>query len=58
MLILSSISGGLKLWSVSQISIYESSEIFEDIKFLGGRSKNWPKDSLGTKVYQNLESYW
>ena len=44
MLILSSISSGLELWSVNHTSMYENSElnVFTNIKFLGKISNNWP----------------
>ena len=44
MLILSSISSGLELWSVNHTSTYENSEpnVFTNIKFLGEISNNWP----------------
>ena len=42
MFILSSISGGLELWSVSHTSIYKNfeSNVFENIKFSGEISNN------------------
>ena len=56
MFISSSISSGLEFWSVSQTSIYENSElkVFKKIKFLCEIS-NWPKDLLGTSIYQTLD---
>ena len=44
MLILSSISSGLELWSVNHTSMYENSElnVFTNITFLGEISNNWP----------------
>ena len=48
MVILSSISSGLKFWSVNHTSVYESFElnVFENTKFLGKISCNWPNDLL------------
>ena len=50
MFILSSISSGLELWSVSHSSIYKNSElkVFKNIKFFGEILSNWPNDLLGT----------
>ena len=50
---LSSISRGLKFWSVNHTSsIYKQSEsnVFKNIKFLSEISNNWPNDLLGTNV--------
>ena len=60
MFILSSVSNGLKLWSVNHSSIYENFElnVFLRIKFLGEISNNWPSDILGINVYKTLESCW
>ena len=57
MFILSSISSGLKFWSVNHTSIYEHSElkVSENIKFLGELYNNWPNDLLATNVYKTLE---
>ena len=57
MFISSSISSGLEFWSKNHNSIYQNSElnIFENIKFLGEISNNWPNDLLGTNVYKTLE---
>ena len=57
MFISSSISSGLEFWSNNHNSIYQNSElnIFENIKFLGETSNNWPNDLLGTNVYKTLE---
>ena len=57
MFISSSISSGLEFWSNNHNSIYQNSElnIFENIKFLGEISNNWPNDLLGTNVYKTLE---
>ena len=46
MFILSSISRGLKCWSVNHTSIYKNSEstVFENINFLGELSNNSPND--------------
>ena len=56
MLILSSISRGLELWSVNHTSIYENSEltVFKYAKI----SSNWPNDLLGTNEYKALEPCW
>ena len=60
MFILSSISRGLKYWSVNHTSIYENSEskVFKNMKCLSETSNNWPKHLLGTNVYKTPESYW
>ena len=60
MFILSSISSGLKFWSVSHTSIYENSEskVFKNIKFLGEILHNWSNDLIGINVYKTLESCW
>ena len=60
MFILSSTSSDLKFWSVNYILIYENSKlkVFENIKYLGEISSNWPKDTLGTNVCKTLESCW
>ena len=60
MFILSSTSSDLKFWSVNYILIYENSKlkVFENIKYLGEISNNWPKDTLGTNVCKTLESCW
>ena len=57
MFILSSISNGLKFWSVNNNSIYENSElnILKNINVFGEIFSNWPNDLLGTKVYKTLE---
>ena len=57
MFILSSISNGLKFWSVNNTSIYENSElnILKNINVFGEIFSNWPNDLLGTKVYKTLE---
>ena len=57
MLIFSSISRGLEVWSVNRPSTYENSEwnAFKSIKFLGGISDNLPSDLLGTNIYKSLE---
>ena len=49
MFILSSVSSGLKIWSVNHTSIYQSSElnVFKYITFLGKISNNLPNDLLG-----------
>ena len=48
MFILLSIPSGLEFWSGTHASIYEHSEsiVFENIKFLGEISNNWPNDLL------------
>ena len=53
---LCSISRGSEFGSVNHISIYKNSEsnISKNIKFSGEKSNNWPKDLLGTNVYQAL----
>ena len=57
MLIFSSISRGLEVWSVNRPSTYENSEwnAFKSIKFLGEISDNLPSDLLGTNIYKALE---
>ena len=54
MFILSSISSGLKFWSVNHTSVNENSElrVFKNIKVLGKISSNLPNDSLRTNVYK------
>ena len=58
MFILSSISNGLKFWSVNNTSIYEKSEwnILKNIDVFSEIFSNWPNDLLGTTVYKTLES--
>ena len=48
MFILLSIPSGLEFWSGTHAPIYEHSEsiVFENIKFLGEISNNWPNDLL------------
>ena len=60
MLILSSISTGLELWSVNHTSIYEVSQlkVIENIRLLGEISNNWPKDLFEANVYKTLELHW
>ena len=55
-----SFSGKLEFWSVNHTSIYENSEsnIFKSIKYSSEISYNWPKDLLGTNVYNALEFCW
>ena len=50
--ILSSISSVLEFWSVNYASIYGNSELkdFEQIKFLGETSSNWPNDLLQARL--------
>ena len=59
MLILSSISSGLELWSVSNTLIYENSKVkaFKNTKTFVEISSNWPNDLSGTNVYKALEFY-
>ena len=54
MFILSSISSGLKFWSVNHNSVNENSElrVFKNIKVLGKISSNLPNDLLRTNVYK------
>ena len=54
MFILSSISSGLKFWSVNHTSVNENSElrVFKNIKVLGKISSNLPNDLLRTNVYK------
>ena len=60
MFILSSISSGLKFWSVNHTSIYGNSEsrVKKNIQSLAKISNNWPNGLLGKKVYKTLESCW
>ena len=60
MFVLSSISIDLELRSVKHTYMYETFElkVFENMKFLGEVSNNWPNDLLGTNVYKTLESCW
>ena len=60
MSVLSSISSGLELSSVSHTSINENSEVkvFKNIKFFREISSNWLNGLLGTNVYKTLESCW
>ena len=55
MFISSSISSGLKFWSVPHTSIYENSELnaFKNTKSLREIFSNWPNDLLG-KMYTRL----
>ena len=43
------ISNGLEFWSVNHTSLYENYElnVFENIKFSGETSNNWPNDLFG-----------
>ena len=54
MFISSSISSGLKFWSVNHNSVNENSElrVFKNIKVLGKISSNLPNDLLRTNVYK------
>ena len=54
MFILSSISSGLKFWSVNHNSVNENPElrVFKNIKVLGKISSNLPNDLLRTNVYK------
>ena len=60
MFTLSSISSGLKFWSVNHALIFKKTELelFKNIKFLDEISNNWPNDLLGTNVYKTFESCW
>ena len=63
MFILYSISSGLGFSSVNHASIYENSEsnVFENIKFLGEISNNWPNVLFGTNaILLNFDNnyYW
>ena len=60
MLILSSISRGLEVWSVNHTSVYENSglKVFKIIKFLDEISNNWPSNILGTYLYKTFEFLW
>ena len=55
MFISSSISSGLKFWSVTHTSIYENSELnaFKNTKPLREIFSNWRNDLLG-KMYTRL----
>ena len=57
MFTLSSLSSCLEFWSVNHTSIHGNSEskAFENIKFLGEISNNWPECLLGTNICKNLE---
>ena len=60
MFILYNISRGLEVWFVNYTWIYESSDskLFENIKFSGEISNDWPNDLLGKNVYKALDFYW
>ena len=60
MYILSSTSSGLEFWSKNYTSMYENSKlkVFDNTKFLGEISSNWPNDLSGTNVYKTLGSCW
>ena len=60
MFILSFISHGLEFWSTDHTSIYENSElkVFENIKFLGEISNNWPNDLSEKNTFNTNESCW
>ena len=60
MFVLSSISSGLEIWSVSHTSIYKNweSKVFKNINVLGEISNNWPNVSLGTNIYKTLVFCW
>ena len=60
MFILYNISRGLEVWFVNYTWIYESSDskLFENIKFSGEISNDWPNDLLGKNVYRALDFYW
>ena len=59
MLILSSISSSLEIWSVNHTSVYENSEliVLKNEKCLCKISTNWP-NILGKNVYKTLEFCW
>ena len=59
-LILSSISRGLKFLSVNNTSIHENSgsNVFKTIRFLGEISNNWPNNLLGKNVFKTPEFCW
>ena len=59
MFILSSISSGLKFWSVNHISIFKNpkSKVSKNITFLGEVSNTLPNNLLGTNVWKTLESF-
>ena len=54
MLVLSYIPSGLEFWSTNHTSIYENSElnVFQDMKYFGEISSNWPSDLLGINNYK------
>ena len=58
--VLSSISSGLEFWSINQTSLYENAElkVFENIKFSGEISYNWPKNLLGINIRETLGFCW
>ena len=58
MFILSFISSGLEIWSISYTSMYENSElkVSENMKFGGEISNNWPNGLLGVNVKNTLKS--
>ena len=60
MLILSSISSSLQIWSVNHTWIYENSEtnVFKNINPLGEISNNWLNGLLGINVIKTLEFCW
>ena len=60
MFILSFISSGLEFWSVNHSSIYENYELkdFQNVKFLGEISNNWPNDLLEVNINKTLEFCW
>ena len=60
MFILCSIPSGLRFWSVNHTEICENSEskLFQNIKFFGEISNNWPKDLLEINACKTLEFSW
>ena len=60
MFILSFISSGLEFWSVNHSSTYENYELkdFQNVKFLGEISNNWPNDLLEVNINKTLEFCW
>ena len=57
---MSSVSSGLKFWSVNHTPICKNSEsnVFKNVEALGEIFNNWPKNLLETNVYKTLELCW